>query len=976
VSYDLGIDVGTSYTAAAISDDAGIISVVGLGPITDSIPTVLYLDEDGSMVAGDAANRKALLDPSGSSREFKRRLGDPTPSLLRGAPFSAEALIARMLRHVVERVVERQRSEPRRVAVCHPANWGPYKMELFGQALRMADLDEAVLISEPAAAATSYASETRVMAGSTFAVYDLGGGTFDAAIVRKSEAGFEIVGEPVGLEHLGGMDFDQAVLDHVRSELGSEWVGDPDDAAELTAMSHLRRSCMEAKELLSSESSVAIPVLLPGVEGSIELSRAELEARIRPSILSSVDALDQAITRAGEDASALSAILLVGGSSRIPLVSQVLQERFGALVAVDVDPIHAVAKGAAIAAAVSAEGSSGDKAGAAQPAAAQPVVTTPPQPPSPPAPAKKPTPAPAPQESVQPAAEPSSPPTPAPTPTPAATPIPQPTPGPTTEPLQPAPAMAASGRVAAPVGAVPVSAPGGSVDDSGLPIKRLALIALPVLALVAAAAFFLTRPGDENVAIAPSADQSGSDAGTDPEVEEGEGTDDPEAETPVVATSAMSAPGDGMVEVQAGTYPLGLDQPESNSSETISRTVDLNAFFIDTLEVSNADYKNFLDQTAAEPPAGWRAGQYPADLADHPVRGVSFEWAAAFCASSAKRLPTEAEWEVAARGADGRVWPWGDDASVVQLPGADTYVGGSIPGNVSPFGVFDMTGNVWEWVSDSYDARVSADQRVLRGGQNGFLRETVTRLPVDPIRSSSLNTAGLRCAADGIDPAAQPGTFLAYDAPPRPNAPEEADLPEGVLVFDDFTDSTSGWTEAAVEGEFRRGYHPNEFLHLETRDEFKEALALAPWRSNPDEGFSISTSSFVQEGLTSESGTFAQGLAFNFDDEGNGLIFIVDERTSLWQLCSRSVSGQGPFGPNGAEYEVIEQATRAIPPNATLEVVSLGDDKYQFKIDGSVVHTRTIPGFNGTGAGLVLLSYAGSEKAHIHFNEFQVNGIN
>ncbi len=952
MAYDLGIDVGTSFTAAAIRDDSGAVTVVGLGPIADSIPTVLYLGDDGTMVAGDAANRRALLDPSGAAREFKRRIGDPTPIILRGAPFSAEALIARMLEHVVDRVVDRQREKPRRVAIGHPANWGPYKMELFDQALRIADLGDAQLITEPAAAALSYAAESRVVDGATFAVYDLGGGTFDAAVLRKTGDTFEVLGEPVGLEYLGGIDFDEAVMDYVRSQLGDAWPRNQDDPALPAPMSHLRRSCTEAKELLSSETQVAVPVLLPGVDASIDLTRTELEARIRPAVMDSVTALESAIARSGVSELDLSAILLVGGSSRIPLVAARVRERFGDLVAVDVDPVHAIARGAALSAAgvkmspgvatpQAAPASTPEPA--SQPVAAQPAAQPPQQPPAadyvaePLAAARIRVPAndPAPEPQVE---EWKPPPTPI-------------------ERNGPAPVAAA-----APVGE---GSPGGGDRRTAL------LVGLPLLFIAATlVGYLLTRGGDtgdtpgEGIEVAGTS-QDGGDNG-----DGGADTGDGGTVTPI---ALGPAPAEGMVEVRGGTYPLGLDQPESNSSETVSRTVEFEGFFIDATEVTNAQYKAFIDQTGAKPAASWRAGRYPENLAEHPVKGVSHDWATAYCTSVSKRLPTEAEWEAAARGPEGNIWPWGNDAAAVTLPNGSTYPVGSITENVSVFGAFDMAGNVWEWTADSYDARVTDDLRVLRGGENGFLRETVTRLTVIPDKSSAQRTAGFRCAADEVDPALSPGTFGEYAAPQAENIPEIEPLPDGVLVFDDFTDSTSGWTELTIDGEFRRGYHPNEFLHLETKAEFKEALALGPWKSDPDRGFAIRTTAFVEPRLTSESGTFAHGLAFKFDETGRGLVFIVDERSSTWSLCWREETGEGPFGAVGVQYGVIEESTRSIPAEAELEVVALADDRYQFKIDNSAVHTRTIPGYEGTATGLVLLSYADSDQAHIHFDEFQVN---
>src|SRR5690606_18427820 len=111
----------------------------------------------------------------------------------------------------------RQGGAPSSIAIAHPANWGRYKLDLLDQAVRRADLDHVVLVTEPEAAAIHYATLERLEPGATVAVYDLGGGTFDVAVLRKTEGGFQLLGEPEGIERLGGIDFDEAVFRHVVS---------------------------------------------------------------------------------------------------------------------------------------------------------------------------------------------------------------------------------------------------------------------------------------------------------------------------------------------------------------------------------------------------------------------------------------------------------------------------------------------------------------------------------------------------------------------------------------------------------------------------------------------------------------------------------------------------------------------------------------------------------------------------------------
>jgi molecular chaperone DnaK len=351
MSYLLGIDLGTTRTAAAIGRlDArpGETEIVNLGDRSSAVPSVLYIGDDGSVVVGEAAERRAVSSPDHVVREFKRRIGDPTPLIVGGRPWAPEDLSAQLVRWVVDRVAQREAGPATRIAVTHPASWGPHKKDRLGGALAAQGLQVSYL-AEPQAAALHYASAERVEPGSTIAVYDFGGGTFDAAVVHKDGNNFKLLGRPEGVDRLGGVDFDEIVFEHVVAGMPEAFEGlDENDPAVLSAVAAIRRDCVEAKEALSSDTEVSIQVLTPAGQGSVRMHRSEFEAAIRPQVEDTVDALQRAVSSAGLTPPQLTAVLLVGGSSRIPLVGQLVSELLGRPVSVDVDPKNAIPMGAVL----------------------------------------------------------------------------------------------------------------------------------------------------------------------------------------------------------------------------------------------------------------------------------------------------------------------------------------------------------------------------------------------------------------------------------------------------------------------------------------------------------------------------------------------------------------------------------------------------------------------------------------------------
>jgi iron(II)-dependent oxidoreductase len=250
---------------------------------------------------------------------------------------------------------------------------------------------------------------------------------------------------------------------------------------------------------------------------------------------------------------------------------------------------------------------------------------------------------------------------------------------------------------------------------------------------------------------------------------------------------ARIPPKDEMVLVPAGPFLMGSDRRKDRNAypyEMPQRLVYLDAFEIDKYEVSAIQFLKFVLATDRQPLVDWRydGGNFQESMAHHPVMHVSWYDADAYCRWAGKRLPTEAEWEKAARGVDGRLYPWGNEPAGLSranfgrtglsgpvrdrperlllyppLVAVDKYENG-----VSPYGVYQMLGNVAEWVADWYDRdyyRYAPDRnpkgpptgthKVFRGG--GWIDSTTTmrvamRNGADP--KTKMNWLGFRCARD------------------------------------------------------------------------------------------------------------------------------------------------------------------------------------------------------------------------------------
>ncbi|HET9117021.1 MAG TPA: Hsp70 family protein, partial [Pseudonocardiaceae bacterium] len=379
MGYSLGVDLGTTFIAAATAT-ATRVTMSKLGDQSVVIPATVYLRQDGALVTGEDASVHAVSNPDRIGIELKRRLGNPTPVELGGQPYNVTALLGAVLQDVIQKVIDTKGDPPEQLMLTHPANWGAFRRTLFEEVPQFAGLTTPPMVTEPEAVAAHYATSRTLTDGATMAVYDLGGGTFDAAILGTRSGGIEILGSPEGIDQLGGVDFDEAILSYVNHVTdGALSRLDLRDPQAGTALSRLRRDCMLAKEALSTQTETVIPVFLPDRQFDVQFTRSAFEEMVRGPIESTIGALIRTLESAQVKPAELSAVLLVGGSARIPLIARMVSAKLGRPTVVDKNPQCAVALGAATLAAETPS----PAAGAIFSTRYQPRVAGPPTPPIP-----------------------------------------------------------------------------------------------------------------------------------------------------------------------------------------------------------------------------------------------------------------------------------------------------------------------------------------------------------------------------------------------------------------------------------------------------------------------------------------------------------------------------------------------------------------------------------------------------------------
>src|ERR1700722_17195636 len=344
----VGIDLGTTNSEVAAFVD-GRVKV--LGPADRQIlPSCVGFSASGELLVGEAARNQQALYPERTVRSIKRRMGSPETVMVGGRNFTPPEISALILRELAEWARASLGELPQKAVITVPAYFSDAQRSATREAGALAGLEVVRILNEPTAASLAYGYGD----GSrhTVLIYDLGGGTFDVSVVTVEGDLTEVLASH-GNNQLGGDDFDDLLAERLAAEFEKQQ-GVEVRQGHPSAKARLWWAAEEAKKKLSFEPYVKIREealvtrLFRPLHLEVEISRDEYEAMIRPLVESTLDSVSKALQDSGKKPGDMDAILLVGGSTRTPLVSSLLIENTGLEPRQDVHPDLALALGAGV----------------------------------------------------------------------------------------------------------------------------------------------------------------------------------------------------------------------------------------------------------------------------------------------------------------------------------------------------------------------------------------------------------------------------------------------------------------------------------------------------------------------------------------------------------------------------------------------------------------------------------------------------
>ena len=342
----VGIDLGTTNSEIAAFID-GQVRIITSGN-RSMLPSVVGLSPSGELLVGEPARNQLMLYPERTVRSIKRKMGSNETVSLGDRQFTPPEISALILRELAS-WANRQLGQPvTKAVITVPAYFSDAQRQATREAANLAGLDAVRILNEPTAASVAYGEGSR----HTAMVYDLGGGTFDVSIVALEGDVTEVLASH-GNNHLGGDDFNDLLAEHLFGEFQSRH-GIDLRSGNPVARARVWWAAEDAKRRLSSDPEVAVrEEALVTIDGKplhleLEITREQYEDMIRSLVEQTLEHMSKALADAGKGPSDLDAILLVGGSTRTPLVARMIEERTGLTPREEIHPDLCVALGAGV----------------------------------------------------------------------------------------------------------------------------------------------------------------------------------------------------------------------------------------------------------------------------------------------------------------------------------------------------------------------------------------------------------------------------------------------------------------------------------------------------------------------------------------------------------------------------------------------------------------------------------------------------
>ena len=343
----IGIDLGTTNSCVAVLE-AGEAKVIPNPEGNRTTPSIVAM-KNGEILVGDVAKRQAETNPN-TIRSIKRLMGTKEKVKLEGKEYSPEEISAMILGDLKKSAEAYLGETVSKAVITVPAYFNDAQRQATKNAGKIAGLEVERIINEPTAASLAYGLDKQDKM-QTILVYDLGGGTFDVSILELGEGVFEVKAT-AGNNHLGGDDFDERIINHIIETFRKE--NGIDLSKDKIAMQRLKEASEKAKKDLSGVTSTQIscPFITQGENGPLHLdmtlTRAKFEDLVRDLVDSTLTPVRDALKEASLKASDLDQVILVGGSTRIPMVQELVKKELGKELNKSVNPDEVVAMGAAI----------------------------------------------------------------------------------------------------------------------------------------------------------------------------------------------------------------------------------------------------------------------------------------------------------------------------------------------------------------------------------------------------------------------------------------------------------------------------------------------------------------------------------------------------------------------------------------------------------------------------------------------------